>query len=181
MMMSGRRLALMILAISLASHPAASSAQETCYKYGTEFGDFRECVSSVLPPQGAKNYGPEHLTGSSGGAWCEGVPGHGVGQAITFHQTPAHVIATIMFVNGYAASEKTFRENGRVKRVRIETSGGYTREINLKDTRDVQKIKLSPSRVAWIRSTILDVYPGDKHQDTCISTLSAVVDEFLNK
>jgi hypothetical protein len=180
-MTAGRCLAVMALAIGLANPPVASSAQEACHEYGTEFGDFRECVSSVLPPQGGKNYGPEHLIGSSGGAWCEGVPGHGVGQTITFHQSPAHVIATIVFVNGYAASEKTFRDNGRVKRVRIETSGGYKREVNLKDTRDVQKIKLSPSRVAWIRSTILDVYPGNKHQDTCVTTLSAVVDEFLNQ
>jgi hypothetical protein len=180
-MTSGRCLAVMVLAIGFAGPPAASAAQETCHKYGTKFGDYRKCVSSVLPPQGDKTYGPEHLSGSAGAAWCEGVPGQGVGQTITFHQKPAHVIATIVFVNGYAANEKTFRENGRVKRMRIETSGGYKREINLKDTRDVQTIKLSPSRVAWLRSTILDVYPGDKHQDTCISTLSAAVDEFLNK
>jgi len=179
-MTSGPCLMATALAVGLAG-TTALAAQEVCHSYGTEFGDFKKCASSVLPPQGSKDYGPEQLNASAGGAWCEGVPGHGVGQTITFHQKPAHVIATIVFVNGYAASEKTFRENGRVKRMRIETSGGYKREIDLKDTRDVQKIKLSPSRVSWIRSTILDVYPGDKHQDTCITTLSAVVDEFLNR
>ena len=75
-MTSARCVTMMALAIGVAS-PSASSAQEVCHSYGTEFGDFRKCVSSVLPPQGGKNYGPEHLSASAGGAWCEGVPGHG--------------------------------------------------------------------------------------------------------
>jgi hypothetical protein len=158
--------------------------QESCHSYGTQYGNFRLCVSSVLPPQGGNSYGPEHLSGTPDGVWCEGVPGPGSGQTVTFHQShtvatdPLNVIGTIVLINGYAKTEQAFRDNARVKRARIETSGGYKREITLKDQRAVQRIKFSPSRMQWIRLTILDVYPGARHQDTCITLFSPDIEEF---
>ena len=48
------------------------------------------------------------------------------------------MLGTVMITNGYARDEKSFRNNGRVKRARIETSGGYKSEITLKDERRPQ-------------------------------------------
>src|SRR5262249_7839382 len=135
---------------------------------------------SVLRPQAKNTYGPEHLNGTTdGGAWCEGAPGSGAGQSITFHQKPANTIRTVMITNGYAKSGQSFRDNGRAKRLRIETSSGQKRELPLRDDPKPQAIRLDkPARVGWIRFTILDVYPGARHQDTCISMVSPDIEEF---
>ena len=166
-----------IAALCLAVAPTMSAAQEVCHSYGTQRGDFRVCVSSVLPPQGKSSYGPDHLTGTSDGAWCECAPGSGANQSVTFHQKPANTVGAVTITNGYAKNEKAFRDNGRVKRARIETSGGYKSEVTLRDERRPQEIKLKPARVEWIRLTILDVYPGSgKDQDTCLSMFSPGLD-----
>ena len=108
------------------SRATPAAAQEVCHSYGTQLGDFRICVSSVLPPQGKNTYGPEHLHGTSDGAWCEGVSGPGAGQSVTFRSKPASTVGTVMITNGYARDEKSFRNNGRVKQARIETSAGIS-------------------------------------------------------
>jgi hypothetical protein len=173
------RLLAIIMTAGLAGVTTPSLAQDICHNYGTQFGDFRICASSVLAPQGSNHYGPEHLNGTTdGGAWCEGTSGPGAGQSVTFHQNPANVVGKVMVTNGYARTEQTFRDNGRVKRARIETSGGAKKEIVLKDQRAPQTISFSPSRVGWIRLTILDVYPGSRHQDTCISLFSPDIEGF---
>ena len=163
----------MIVTFALAAACSAAAAPEVCHSYGTQLGDFSLCVSSVLSPQGKNSYGPEHLLGTSDGAWCEGVSGPGAGQSVTFRSKPANTVGTVMITNGYAKDEKAFRNNGRVKQARIETSAGYKSEITLKDEQRPQQIKLKPGRVEWIRLTIVDVYPGaGKDQDTCLSMFS---------
>lgn len=151
---------------------------EICHTQGGQYAETRTCVSSVLPPQGGNTYGPDQITGLGEGAWCEGAPGPGIGQTVTVHQTPVRKIGTIMFVNGYAKTAQTFRANGRVKRARIETSSGTVRVVTLKDTAGTEGIKIPPARVSWIRLTILDVYPGERHADTCISKFYFNQEEF---
>src|SRR5262245_32037935 len=127
--------------ICLVTAPTMSTAQEACHSYGTQLGDFRLCVSSVLPPQGKNSYGPGHLLGTSNGAWCEGASGPGTGQSVTFHLKPANVVGTVMVTNGYARDEKSFRNNGRIKRARVDTSAGYKSEITLEDNRRPQTVQ----------------------------------------
>jgi hypothetical protein len=177
--MACRSVAIIVATIGLAGLPTPSPAQEACHGYGTQFGDFRICASSVLAPQGGNRYGPEPLNGTTdGGAWCEGAAGPGAGQSVTFHQRPANVVGKVTITNGYARTAQSFRDNGRVKHARIETNGGTRKEIVLKDQRAPQAISFSPSRVSWIRLTIIDVYPGARHQDTCISLFSPDIEEF---
>jgi hypothetical protein len=164
--------------LALIIFPNAARAAEICHSHGAQYADTRTCVSSVLAAQGRSSYGPDQVTGLGEGAWCEGVSGPGIGQTITVHQKPEQVIGAMMIVNGYARTPQTFRANGRVKRAKIETSGGVVRTVTLKDTSEMEEIKVPPSRVAWIRLTILEVYPGDRHADTCISKFYFNHEEF---
>lgn len=177
--MSRGLLAISMGLLGLAASSAASSAAETCFRQGGQYADTRTCVSSVLAPQGGNSYGPNHLAGHDNvGAWCEGVPGPGIGQTVTVHQDPASVIGTVLIANGYAKTPQTYRANGRVKRARIETSGGYARTVTLKDTSEEAEIKIPPSKVSWVRLTILETYPGERHSDTCITRLYFNHEEF---
>jgi hypothetical protein len=125
---------IVVMAVGLLGSVGALPAAETCHSYGTQYGDFRICVSSVLASRDGR-HGPQHLSGGSNeGAWCEGVPGHGSGETITEHLKPAMAVSSVVIVNGYNKSPATFQENGRVKRARLETSGRHVREITLRDS-----------------------------------------------
>ena len=157
----------------------AIAAAEVCHSQSGQYGDTRTCVTSVLAPQAGNTYGPKALAGGNGSAWCEGVAGPGIGQAITLHQEGESVVGSMSFGNGYAKTPALYRANGRVKQAEIRTSGGYRKVIALKDTMEIQSIAISPSKVSWIRLTILDVYPGTRGTDTCITTFHLNQEDFL--
>jgi hypothetical protein len=172
---------LVLLASAAIAGAAAQAAAEICHNSSGQYADTRTCVSSVLPPQGNNRYGPDNLGGDEkGGAWCEGVAGAGVGQTITLHQKQPNLIGSMSFINGYAKSPQAFASNGRVKRARIDTSGGYGKTVTLKDTAEPQAIEISPSKVSWVRLTILEVYPGSRGSDTCVTTFYLNQEDFLD-
>lgn len=161
----------------VASLPAA--AAETCYvDPGGQYGKITMCVSSVLPPQGANSYGPDHLIGraeNENTAWCEGVAGPGIGESITEKLDGPYTTRALSITNGYAKSDEAFHGNGRIKSVVIETSRGYKGTATLKDTREPQKVSFPKSKIAWIKLTIADIYPGT-HADTCVSEFGLALD-----
>lgn len=173
-----RMIALVAAAVGLAQ---AADAVETCHEQPHQFGKSRICVSSVLPPQGSNKYGPDNLVGlTDDGAWCEGAPGPGIGERITYTIDTPQLFRTVLITNGYAKSSEAFRRNGRVKRMRVETDRGFKKSVTLKDTSEPQKIVLPKAKMAQVRFTIEEVYPGTSGSDTCISLVSPNLEEFNN-
>lgn len=107
--------------------------------------------------------------------------------------------------NGFCKNETTFNNNNRVKKAKItiyevpliayedyrgtqavdEPSIMHETEIMLKDTMNEQSFSFNCSPKAsflegklylYVQLTILDVYPGEKYHDTCISEMSATAD-----
>ena len=105
--------------------------------------------------------------------------------------------------NGFCKNEKTFYNNNRVKKAKItiyevplrtgqhktyaleEPCIMYETEIILEDTMNQQNFSFTCSPKApfleghlylYVQLTILDVYPGEKYQDTCISEMSATAE-----
>lgn len=118
----------------LSAAPAA--AEETCttVRHGQFFNAMQYCVSSVLAPQGENSYGPANLTGwqaNSAKAWCEGVPGHGIGETITIRIEGAVAFRRLLVGNGYPKSSRTYRNNGRVKTLEITSDTGIKTLVNL--------------------------------------------------
>ncbi|MBZ0218728.1 MAG: hypothetical protein K8F25_19380, partial [Fimbriimonadaceae bacterium] len=140
------------------------------------------CLLSQLPAQKEHSYGPENLA-QADGAWCEGEPGQGIGVGIELsfqpHASdgPPPAYDRLLISNGYDKTTKTFIENSRVKQIEIKSDdafGGQTWVRTLRDETGVQEVllggKISPY---GILITILDVYPGQKYEDTCLSFVSA--------
>lgn len=140
------------------------------------------CVLSQLPSQKEFSYGPENLP-QADGAWCEGNdgPGIGVGVEISFEpfsqDGPKPSFDRLLISNGYDKTTRTFMENSRVKKIEIKTDdelGGQSWVRTLKDETGVQEVllgsKISPNGALI---TILDVYPGQKYDDTCLSFVMA--------
>ncbi len=158
---------------------STTRANESCYGWATELVTAAQhCVSSVLPPQRAINYGPDILFKQQG-AWCEGVPGHGIGEWVEVRLQPRLFFQSIYVVNGYAKSTETFRNNGRVKRFQIQTSDGLTTTATLEDRPGEQTIRLPrKANASWVRLTIAEVYPGERYLDTCLSGLVVDIEEY---
>ena len=130
-------------------------AAETCHSLEHQFGKTRICASSVLSPQGERNYGPNHLSGvTDDGAWCEGVAGPGIGEHVTLHMDPRPRFRTLSITNGYT--------------------------ITLKDTREPQRFRIPTNESRWIKLTIAEVYPGSSGSDTCLTWLSVDHEELNN-
>lgn len=122
----------------------------------------------------------------------------GIGDWIEFTFNKDCLPAGCTFLNGYQKSEKTYTENNRVKKIRIEAwfSDGkrqvyegsedttfpdreyqpvffenmfYT--ADLIDFFGISDVAGSNGHIQKIRFTILEVYPGTKYNDTCISEI----------
>ena len=119
-------------------------------------------------------------------AWIEGAPGHGIGEYVTYHIPPQNPrITEIIVVNGYVKSKKAWKENSRVKKLRMYIDDKPFRDLYLKDSREEQHFKFDPlgysdrenwedlqSRPWWtIKFEILEVYEGDKYDDTAITEI----------
>jgi len=137
-------------------------------------------ASSSLPASRTINYGPnnahdfDHTT-----AWVEGADGPGIGESLTY-EFPGGCprITTVKILNGYVKSEKAWRENNRVKQLRIWYEGKPLAILDLEDTRDMQCFEVgtlgynNSDAAKWqLRFEIVAVYPGTKYHDTAITEL----------
>lgn len=106
-------------------------------------------------------------------AWVEGVDGDGIGEWIKFKSSINQNVSGIMIINGYVKSHDLYYANNRIKRILVELSDNTIIEKDLNDnTFDYQTIKFKqPVDVKSIKITILEVYLGNKYNDTCISEI----------
>lgn len=164
-------------ALLLAAPPAWA---EVCIDRGAGqyASNHKVCASSVLNPQGANTYGPGNLYREGAAAWCEGAPGSGKGEYIRILYTEPARFRSILIGNGYAKSKQTYFANARARTVRIETADGLRFAAELKDTEEMQTIRLPRAvKTATLRVEIVDVYGGDRHEDLCLHFLSPDFEE----
>ena len=107
------------------------------------------------------------------GTWAEGVEGDGLNEWLKFDFIFPINITSIRIWNGLNKSLSLFRANGRVKKVLITASNGEENTFVLSDKFEEQSMPVSFSNaVNWVKITILEVYPGLKYKDTCISSVT---------
>ena len=119
-------------------------------------------------------------------AWIEGVPGYGVGESITYTFPPENPrITKVIIINGYVKSNKVWKENSRVKKLKMYVNGKPYAILNLEDSKkeqtfDIETIgygdrkdlkALVKKPVIHIKFEIADVYPGEKYDDTAITEI----------
>ncbi len=162
--------------------PAAEIACHTQELKGEGPQSVTYCLASQLPAQKEYSYGPENLAQAEG-AWCEGEVGNGIGVGVELSfqphgngaQPPSY--DRLLIANGYDKTTRTFIENTRVKQIEIKSDdafGGQTWVRTLRDETGVQEVLLGAKvRPYGVLITILDVYPGQKYDDTCLSFIGA--------
>ena len=105
--------------------------------------------------------------------WAEGVAGNGEGEWLELNAKVPVLLDRLQITNGLAASEALFRANNRIKKLDLSVNGGEPVAVELPDQMKPFDIKLPESKdvVRTIRLTIREVYPGTKHQDTCVTQI----------
>lgn len=121
-------------------------------------------------------------------AWVEGVNGYGIGEFLIYHfSQTAPRITKIIIANGYVKSEKAYRENSRVKKIKMYVNDKPFAILNLEDCLREQIFEFEPigrtptPNANWnelnklpkwtIKFEILEIYEGDKYDDTAISEI----------
>lgn len=143
-------------------------------------------ATSTLPEQGEFSYLVENIYNAQReNTWCEGVDGDGIGEYIDISQAclvgdkgekQNLTFTELCIVNGYAATEEKWRNNNRVKQLKLYYEGQYLGMIELEDTMYPQYIDISSLGLTVgngeegnFRFEIADVYKGEKYDDTCIT------------
>ena len=124
------------------------------------------------------NYVPKNIHDFSlKTAWVEGVEGQGIGEYVTYHfSSTAARVTHVIIANGCVVSERLYRANSRVKKLKMYVDGKPFAILNLKDVRKEQIFKFDPigrmHNNDWtMKFEILEVYPGDKYEDTVITEI----------
>jgi hypothetical protein len=164
-----------LAALAVAPNPASSA--ETCWTEGSgQFYDaIHYCVSSELKSGSRWHYGPDNLVGDEGGqhlAWCEGVRGPGIGEAITLRIDNGASFRRLIIANGYGKSEKSYFENARVRIFHVTTDTGLSTSFRLPDQPQPVLLPLPDvGEFRWVRLEIGDIYAGSRYEDTCLDFL----------
>jgi hypothetical protein len=134
-------------------------------------------ASSTLAPQGTNTYDARNAhNGTLNTAWVEGVKGYGIGQFIeyTFGKNNPPVTSIIIF-NGYVKSDKAWKDNSRIKRLKMYVNGKPYAFLDLQDSKAEQRFEVgslqNKAGELVLKFEIMDVYKGLKWDDTVLSEL----------
>ncbi len=118
-------------------------------------------------------------------AWCEGVPGDGVGQTLTFTIPAGCHVHGAQVLGGYFKDEARLERNGRIAQLRVRADGGEV-IAELPDPVGVAirdsvlnpaffDLPARPVSTKIVVVTIESVHPGSKHEDTCVSEVTLLI------
>ncbi|MBF8984415.1 VWA domain-containing protein [Lutibacter sp. B2] len=119
-------------------------------------------------------YIPENaIDGSYNTAWVENADGHGINEWIKLNFKGTYAINGVNFSNGYKKRNDLFYKNSRIKKLRMQFSDGTYHDIRLDDKFSyIDRIAFdNPKVTSSIKFIILEVYPGSKFDDTCITDI----------
>lgn len=85
-------------------------------------------------------------------------------------------INQIAIINGYAKTDELWKNNGRVKKLKVTVDNKEEYILELEDTKDLQLFDLSYKNDSIkkkinFKFEILEVYSGEKYEDTCLTSL----------
>lgn len=82
----------------------------------------------------------------------------------------------VAIINGYAKNDKLWKNNNRVKTLKLTIDDTKQYILELEDTKDLQLFDINYkndniTKKINMKFEILEVYPGEKYDDTCITSI----------
>ncbi len=113
--------------------------------YIKQHPDYRfTTASSALKSTSENTYGDRNISDLSyQTAWIEGVAGDGIGEYIAFNFQPGHPrITTVIIANGYIKTKEAWKNNSRVKQLKMYVNDKPFAILDLKDVYADQIFKI---------------------------------------
>ena len=111
-------------------------------------------------------------------AWVEGKKDEGIGEYLEYYfKNDSPRITEIIISNGYMESEETWKNNNRVKKLKLYVNSVPFGILNLKDSRTDQYFSVGTlghnknGTDLILKFEILEVYKGSKYNDTAITEI----------
>lgn len=112
-------------------------------------------------------------------AWVEGVEGAGIGEYLEYHfKNKSPKVTHIIVSNGYLKSDKAWKNNNRVKSLKVYINGLEYGVLQLEDSKTDQHFKFNGFKYnsdgktdLVLKFEILEVYKGAKYDDTVITEI----------
>ena len=111
-------------------------------------------------------------------AWVEGKKDEGIGEYLEYYfKNDSPRITESIISNGYMKSEETWKNNNRVKKLKLYVNGVPFGVLNLKDSRTDQYFSVGTlghnknGTDLILKFEILEVYKGSKYNDTAITEI----------
>ncbi|MFC1482810.1 hypothetical protein ACFL56_00980 [Candidatus Margulisiibacteriota bacterium] len=144
-------------------------------------GHYKVTASSSLKQEGKTTYFAKNAHDFIfSTAWIEGNKDYGIGEYIDFYfgnDTPR--VTHVSLYNGYQKSDTSWKENTRVKKIKMYINKIPYAILHCKDTKKEQTFDLGKplghredGKDLILRFEIMEVYPGNKYKDTAISELN---------
>lgn len=141
--------------------------------------------SSELKENNGINYSPKNAHDfDKNTAWIEGNSEYGIGEYIEYCFDFSEMknyngklgINKIILANGYKKSKTAWKNNSRVKQLKVYINDEPYAILNLLDAFEIQTINISEikfpvNKTTRLKFEITQVYKGQKYKDTAISLL----------
>ena len=142
-------------------------------------GNYKVRASSELKSQNKNSYKAKSANDLSyETAWVEGKNDDGIGEFIEFlFENKSPRITSIIISNGYVKTEKTWKDNNRVKSLKLYVNNKVYGILELTDSRADQIFKIGTfghnkdGSELILKFEVLEVYKGQKFNDTAITEI----------
>jgi hypothetical protein len=135
--------------------------------------NYQAKASSTLPADGDLNYVPENIRNAwEDNTWSEGVSGPGTGEWLEISPVEPKPLLGIQLKPGYQ-KEGLFKANARPKKIRFELNGEHRFDADIPDEEEEITIPVTGygKPVRKLRMTFTEVYPGNRFEDLCVSSV----------
>lgn len=132
---------------------------------------YRDATSTLV--EYGKEYSVENLKSlEAESSWVEGVDGYGIGESFIIENSWGENYPYIFIINGFISLKhpNLYKENGRIKKILVEDIVNNTSvTCDVLDTPNPQTVDISKLNSSEdLKITILEVFEGEKYQDTAI-------------
>ncbi len=142
-------------------------------------GNYKVVASSSLPDTLGISYAANSANDLSyKTAWVANKGDAGIGEYIEYYfKNNSPRITQIIISNGYMKSEAAWKNNNRVKKLKLFVNGKMHGILNLQDSKTDQVFEVGTlghnknQTDLALRFEILEVYKGDKYNDTAITEI----------
>jgi len=129
---------------------------------------------SAFPPAHA-------FDGDRSTAWCEGVEGLGIGQALSVTLRKPTDIAEIRIDGGYFKDDRTLTNNGRPRKIAVASDQGWSEQVDFPfvpyrehaadEVKEKPRVVKEPGKATTLTFTLMKADEGRFTKDVCISEI----------